>query len=79
MKKITAGCFLSRWLSPETAPSMFYVSNVFYLHGVYGATLYITAWLLSDSVFAGMIAVTLFIVHRYGKSYMQCQVASVMI
>lgn len=44
---------------------MFYVSTVFYLHGVYTATLYITAWLLSDSVFAGMITVALFIVHRY--------------
>lgn len=53
-----------RWLSPEEAPSVFYVSSVFLLHGVYGATLYITSWLLSDSVLAGMIAVTLFIIHR---------------
>ncbi|MPC34805.1 putative C-mannosyltransferase DPY19L3 [Portunus trituberculatus] len=53
-----------RWLSPEEAPSVFYVSSVFLLHGVYGATLYITSWLLSDSVLAGMISVTLFIIHR---------------
>lgn len=62
--------YLSRWLSPEEAPSVFYVSSVFLLHGVYGATLYITSWLLSDSVLAGMITVTLFIIHRWLWSYL---------
>ena len=54
---------------------MFYVSSVFLLHGVYGATLYSIAWLLSDSVFAGMIAVTLFVIHRYSLSDLDIHVA----
>ncbi|XP_071515265.1 protein C-mannosyl-transferase DPY19L3-like [Panulirus ornatus] len=53
-----------RWLSPQESPSIFYVSSVFGLHGVFVAVLYITAWYLSDSVLAGAIAVILFIVHR---------------
>nr|XP_045614289.1 probable C-mannosyltransferase DPY19L3 [Procambarus clarkii] len=53
-----------RWLSSQEAPSVFYVSCVFGLHGMFIVTLYITAWYLSDSILAGMIAVILFIIHR---------------
>ncbi|KAG7156023.1 C-mannosyltransferase DPY19L3-like [Homarus americanus] len=52
-----------RWLSPREAPSVFYVSTVFGLHGVFVATLYITAWYLSGSILAGFISVILFVVH----------------
>nr|XP_053627475.1 probable C-mannosyltransferase DPY19L3 isoform X6 [Cherax quadricarinatus] len=53
-----------RWLSSQESPSVFYVSSVFGLHGVFISALYVTAWYLSGSVLAGMITVILFVIHR---------------
>ncbi|KAK3886747.1 hypothetical protein Pcinc_009123 [Petrolisthes cinctipes] len=53
-----------RWLGTEESPSVFYVWSVFNLHGVYVATLYVTAWHLSGSVLSGVITVALFVIHR---------------
>ncbi|KAK4305152.1 hypothetical protein Pmani_022954 [Petrolisthes manimaculis] len=53
-----------RWLGTEESPSVFYVWSVFSLHGIYVATLYITAWHLSGSVLSGIITVALFVIHR---------------
>ncbi|KAK7084068.1 hypothetical protein SK128_003705, partial [Halocaridina rubra] len=55
---------LYKWIKPAESPIFFYVASVFKLHGVFLATIFMTAWYLSSSCLAGVIASVFFIIHR---------------
>ncbi|XP_064092543.1 probable C-mannosyltransferase DPY19L3 isoform X1 [Macrobrachium nipponense] len=51
-------------LKPQDPPILFYVTNVFRLHGLYLAALFMTSWYLSSSCLGGVITALLYFVHR---------------
>ncbi|XP_072178333.1 protein C-mannosyl-transferase DPY19L3-like isoform X2 [Diadema setosum] len=52
------------FIQSRLLPIFFYINTVFVLHGVYFTSLFATAWLLTNSWLAGLLACTFFIANK---------------